>query len=134
MRWAIYTRANGQVRSIQTGGDGQAHESLTIGVISVDDDMDSQPDSLVVINDTLVAKVAMPVAVTAHDVAADGTAEVTITVPLSPTTVTIFGPLNTPATIVDDGELILTFDIPGEYAVALECFPYLSEMVVINAT
>lgn len=35
---------------------------------------------------------------------------------------------------ITDGTLTFTTDMPGEYTICLECFPYLEEEVTINAT
>ena len=71
----------------------------------------------------------MEPAISKTEVLADGEDEVLITNLPIPTTVNVKGQI----TEVDDGELVLTFDTPGEYRIQLEAFPYLPFETVIHA-
>ena len=77
-----------------------------------------------------VARPTMQPPVSTMEVAADGIEEVLITNLPIPATVNVKGQLAE----IDDGELVLTFDTPGTYRLAVEAFPCKPWEVTIHAT
>lgn len=77
-----------------------------------------------------IERPTMQPTVSATEVLADGVEEVLITnLPISATV-----NINGQVAEVDDGELTLTFETPGEYRLTVEAFPHKPWEVTIHAT
>lgn len=67
-------------------------------------------------------------------IAADGSDAIAISgLPDGDTKVTIYGPIST-SWVENRGDITLTVNIPGEYRVRFEHFPYIEKQVTFNAT
>lgn len=67
------------------------------------------------------------------EVLADGTDVVTITEIPSGSTLSITGPVTVSPQQIDDGSAELVFDVPGDYTVRVECFPWLPWEAAVHA-
>lgn len=78
----------------------------------------------------VVARPTMQPTVSTTEVQANGADEILITNLPIPATINVKGQI----VEVDDGELVMTFDTPGEYRLTVEAFPHKPWEVTIHAT
>lgn len=80
-----------------------------------------------------IPRPAQATAIDKTEVMADGADVVTITGIPSGATLSVSGPVTVSPQQVDDGAAELAFDVPGDYTVRVECFPWLPWESAIHA-
>lgn len=80
--------------------------------------------------ETVEQRPVLSVSLTSHVVPADGESAVAVSGVPSGATVLVGDALY----VVDDGELVVTFDTPGEYVVSIRAFPYRDLDLTLTAT
>lgn len=127
--YAVYD-ANGKI--LRSGMTSQPLPSTPGESVVYDIGSEADDSSHYIVNDTPVPLAAQPAVLDKTSIIADGVDAATLSGLPNPSTVTLLNDYT--ETIVTDGTLVFTADVPGKYRLKVDAFPYLDTEFTIDAT